>query len=330
MKYFITGATGFIGGRVTRQLVEAGHAVVALVRNPQEARQLVEIGVSIAQGDITDRESLPEPMSWADGVFHMAAWYKVGARDKSPAYRINVEGTRNILEAMKELGIQKGVYTSTLAVFSDTQGRMVDETYRYDGPHLSEYDRTKWLAHYEIAEPMMKEGLPLVIVMPGAVYGPGDTSAVGVTLKQYLQSRMPVAPKGAVLCWAHVDDIARGHILAMEKGEPGESYIIAGPPHSIEEVLAMAEEITGVKAPSVRVPPGAMKVMAGILGVVGAVVPLSEDYAPERLRVTAGTTYLASNEKAKRELGCTVRPFEEGLQETLVYMMEELGISPAQ
>jgi len=107
-------------------------------------------------------------------VFHMAAWYKVGAKDKSQAELVNVEGTRNVLEVMKELKIAKGVYTSTLAVFSDTKGRVVDETYRHHGPFLSEYDRTKWKAQVEVAEPMMKAGLPLVIVMPGLVYGPGD------------------------------------------------------------------------------------------------------------------------------------------------------------
>ena len=109
MRYFVTGATGFIGGRVAQQLVEAGHEVVALVRSPQKAKCLADIGVSISQGDITDKESLRSPMSDVDGIFHIAAWFKVGLRDKSAAARINVEGTRNVLEVMKELGIKKGV-----------------------------------------------------------------------------------------------------------------------------------------------------------------------------------------------------------------------------
>lgn len=330
MRYFITGATGFIGGRVAKQLVEAGHEVVALVRSPQKAKHLTDVGVSISQGDITDKESLRSPMSDVDGIFHIAAWYKIGLRDKSPAAKINIEGTRNVLEVMKELGIKKGVYTSTLAVFSDTKGKLVDEGYRYSGSHLGEYDRTKWVAHYEVAEPMMKEGLPLVIVLPGAVYGPGDTSSLGDAFRSYLQGKLPMLPKDAVLCWSHVDDVARGHILAMEKGTPGESYIIAGQPHSFEEAFAIAERITGIKAPSIRLGPSVLKVMAKIMGIVGAVFPLPQNYAAESLRVVAGTTYLANNEKAKRELGYTVRPLEEGLRETLPHMMRELGLPPSQ
>jgi nucleoside-diphosphate-sugar epimerase len=118
---------------------------------------------------------------------------------------------------------------------------MVDENYRYDGPHLSEYDRTKWVAHYEVAEPMIAAGLPLVIVMPGLVYGPGDTSSLRTTLIQYLQRKLPMIPKQSAFSWAHVDDIARGHILAMEKGKVGESYIIAGPTSTLEDALALAE-----------------------------------------------------------------------------------------
>jgi nucleoside-diphosphate-sugar epimerase len=321
MKYFVTGATGFIGRHLVQQLVGAGHTVVTLVRNPQEAGWLADLGVALARGDITDKESLQAGMTGVDGVFHLAGLYKLGFKNKALMRQVNVEGTRNVLETMRDLGIAKGVYTSTLAVFSDTRGQMVDETYHYSGPHLSEYDRTKWQAHYEVAEPLMHAGLPLVIVMPGAVYGPGDTSAVGEAFEQYLHKRLPVLPKGAVLCWAHVEDVARGHILAMERGKSGESYIIAGPARSFEDVFALAERITGIPAPRLRLTPGVMKALAALMGVVGAVVPLPAAYSAEGLRVTAGVTYLGSNEKAQRELGYTVRPLEEGLRETLETMM---------
>ena len=177
MKYFVTGATGFVGGRVVRQLIDAGNQVVVVVRNPPKAADLANPGVEIHKGDVTDKESMRAPMQGVDGIFHIAGWYKIGVKDKSEGAKINIQGTRYVLELMQEFGIAKGVYTSTLAVFSDTHGRMVDETYRYDGPHLSEYDRTKWVAHYEVAEPMIKAGLPLVIVQPGVIYGPGDTSS---------------------------------------------------------------------------------------------------------------------------------------------------------
>src|SRR3954453_11785026 len=125
MKYFITGATGFIGGHIARQLIGAGHEVRALVRTPAKAQELAALGARLYAGDVTEKESMREPMRGADGVFHVAAWYKVGARDKSVAEGINVGGTRNVLELMRELEIPRGVYTSTLAVNSDTHGQLV-------------------------------------------------------------------------------------------------------------------------------------------------------------------------------------------------------------
>ncbi|MEO8683066.1 MAG: NAD-dependent epimerase/dehydratase family protein, partial [Vicinamibacterales bacterium] len=148
-RYVVTGATGFVGGEIVKQLIGRGHQVAALVRSPEKAGMLKALSVELHQGDITDRESLRAPMLGADGVFHVAAWYKVGVVEPQ-AEHINVEGTRNVLETMREMGVTRGVYTSSVAVFSDTHGAVADESYRYEGPHLSEYDRTKWKAHYEV------------------------------------------------------------------------------------------------------------------------------------------------------------------------------------
>jgi nucleoside-diphosphate-sugar epimerase len=326
VKYLVTGATGFIGGRVVDQLLAAGHQVHALVRSAAKAPALARPGVTLFEGDITERASLRPATTGVDGVFHLAAWYKVGPRDKSPAERVNVEGTRHVLETMRDLGIPKGVYTSTLAVFSDTKGQLVDETYRHDGPWLSEYDRTKWVAHYEVAEPLMRSGLPLVIVQPGLNYGPGDTSMVRDTLVQYLQSKLPMLPEGSAYCWGHVEDTARGHLLAMDKGRVAESYIIAGPPHTFVEALTLAERITGIPAPKRRAGPGMLRAMAGIMRVVEKVVPVPAAYASETLRVLAGTTYLGSSAKAERELGFSARSLEVGLRETLLHEMKLLGM----
>jgi nucleoside-diphosphate-sugar epimerase len=328
MKYFITGATGFIGGHVARQLRAAGHSVTALVRNPTQARDLARLGVELAPGDITDKESLRGPMTGADGVFHLAAWYKIGARDKSAAVRSNVGGTRNVLEMMRELGIPKGVYTSTLAVFSDTHGQLVDENYRFNGAHLSEYDRTKWQAHYEIALPMTQNGLPLVIVQPGVNYGPGDPSAIGNALRDYLQGKLPIVPDQVAYCWAHVEDTARGHLQAMERGRTGESYIIAGPPCTLVAALQLAEQISGIKAPRLKGAPGLLRLLSRLIGVIEPLIPLPEQYAAETLRVSAGATYLGSSAKAERELGFQARPLAEGLRETLSYEMKQLGLAP--
>jgi nucleoside-diphosphate-sugar epimerase len=323
MKYFLTGATGFIGAHVARQLAQAGHQVVAVVRSPEKAQDLATLGAAVHKGDVTDKETMRAPMRGVDGVFHIAGWYKIGVRDKRAGAQINIEGTRNVLELMRELQITKGVYTSTLAVNSDTHGKLVDETYRYDGAHLSEYDRTKWAAH-KLAEQFIADGLPLVVVMPGLVYGPGDTSSVRTTLIQYLQRKLPMIPRRTAFSWAHVDDIARGHILAMEQGVPGESYIIAGPTATLEDALKLAEQITGVPVPRLRVEPGVLKAMAGLMRVVERVAPVPDDYSAEYLRINAGVTYIGDNAKARRELGYSPRSLKEGLAETLYHEMRLL------
>ena len=164
---------------------------------------------------------------------------------------------------MRTLEIPRGVYTSTVAVFSDTKGAVPDETYRYDGPHLSEYDRTKWIAHYRVALPKMEEGLPLSIVMPGLVYGPGDTSGMHTALVDLLRGRLPMTPAKTAFCWAHVEDTARGHILAMEKGKPGETYIISGPRHTFEYAFDLAASIAKVRAPMLHPGPHAMRATGG-------------------------------------------------------------------
>jgi nucleoside-diphosphate-sugar epimerase len=326
MKYFVTGATGFIGGSVARQLRSAGHEVHALVRDPARARDLQAVGVRLFRGDVTDPTTLSEPMAGTDGVFHLAAWYEIGTRNRARAEEINVRGTQHVLDTMRTLGIAKGVYTSSVAVFSDTHGRLVDETYRHDGPWLTLYDRTKWQAHYEVALPAMRSGLPLVIVQPGLVYGPGDRSITHRTILRYLRRKLPVSPRGTSYCFGYVDDIARGHLQAMTRGRAGESYIIAGPHHTFGEFFRTCEQLSGVPRPRLEPPAAALRALAGVVRVVGAVLPLPETYRYESLRVMAGVTYGGDDRKARRELGFTTRSLEEGLRPTLAECMHELGM----
>lgn len=325
MRYFVTGATGFLGGELVDQLLEAGHDVVALCRTPSKADHLAERGVEIAEGDLTDKESMREPMAGTDGVFHVAAWYRVGVDAGGLAERINVDGTRNVMELVDELSIPKAVYTSTIAVYSDTDGELVDESYRYDGPHVTEYDRTKWQAHYEVVEPMAENGLPVVTVMPGVIYGPGDTSDLARLRKQYLQGDLPAIPRETAYCWGHVEDTAEAHVAAMDRGQPGEDYVIAGEPYTLVEMFDLAEDITGIDAPR-ALSPRLFGAMAPVAAVVDRVVDLPADYKPESLRALGGTTYLADNSKARDELDLEHRPFEEGLRETLEAEMWELGM----
>ena len=328
-RYFVTGATGFVGGEVAKQLRTRGHRVTALVREPEKASLLAKLGCNLHVGDITAPGTLRAGMDGADGVFHLAAWYKTGApRARNLAMAINVEGTRHVLEAMRAVGVAKGVYTSTLAVFSDTHGALVDETYRYDGPHLSVYDESKWRAHYEVALPAITAGLPLVIVQPGAVYGPGDTSALRGVFVDHLRGRLPVVPAGTAFCWGHVDDTAHAHIEAMERGRAGESYIIAGPAHTLREAVDVAARYSGRPAPVAGMPPALMRGMASAMQLVERVVAVPPRFSSETLRVTAGVTYLGANAKAAREFGFAPRPLDEGLRHLVEHELRVLGLPP--
>ncbi|MCU0491577.1 MAG: NAD-dependent epimerase/dehydratase family protein, partial [Chloroflexaceae bacterium] len=212
----------------------------------------------------------------------------------------------------------------------DTGGKLVDEHYRFTPGargFTSEYERTKWLAHYDVAEPLIAKGLPLVIVQPALVYGPGDNSLVGQSMRQYLQRRLPAAPQGATFCWAYVDDTAHGHLLAMERGRIGESYILAGPTHSMIEALLIAEKITGIPAPRLRPPVPVMTAAARVVSAIERVahLPVPQNMTAESLRAML-STYMADDSKARRELGWTTRPLEAGLRETLEAEMAQLRV----
>lgn len=323
MKFFITGATGFVGGVLARQLRAAGHEVNALVRSPEKANELLAIGVKLFKGDVTDKESMREAMTGVDGVFHVAGWYKVGVKDKSDGEKVNIQGTRNVLELMRELNIPKGVYTSTCGVNSDTKSRVVDESYRFNGKHLSEYDRTKAAAH-DIAKEFIAAGLPLVIVMPDVIYGPGDTSSLRTSLIQFLKGRLPILPSQSGICMGHIEDTVQGHILAMENGKAGETYIIAGDPCRTIDVFKLAAQVTGRSSP-IMVPYQLMKMMAVLVTPLDPVLP--ESFTSEYLRVLAGVTYWGDNSKAKRELGYNPRPFREGWEATLRHEMKLLEMN---
>lgn len=317
-RFFVTGGTGFIGSYVIKQLCKTGHEVVALVRESSQTKHLENLGVTLAIGDITDPSTLIKPMEDTDGIFHLAGCYEYGI-DLGHAEKINVEGTQNVLRTMQELGIPKGVYTSTLAVNSDTGGEPKNETFRYQGPHLSVYDKTKWQAHYEVAEPLIRQGLPLVIVMPGMVYGPGDTSQLGDLLEKAVKGKWVTLPGGkTLLCWAHVEDIARAHLLAMEKGTPGETYIISGPCHTYRQGLKTLKQVTDQKLRIIWFAPLLLKVMSKLMAIIEKVFPLPARFSSEAMRVTGGTTYYGDNSKAKKELGYTPRSLEQGLRDTFV------------
>lgn len=314
MRYAITGATGFLGGVLARQLLDAGHEVVALVRDPSRARDLADAGVKLVPGDLDDAPALDKLCAGADGLFHVAGWYKVGSRTPELGERVNVEGTRNALEAARRNGVRRVAYTSTLATNSDTRGEVVDESYRFTGRHLSVYDRTKAAAH-DIAVEYASDGLDVVILMPGVIYGPGDTSQVGAMIERTARGKRVVAPRDGGMCWAHVEDVARGHVAGMEKGAPGAAYMLAGPPASLAEVLRSVAEIAGTKRP-LTLPVSMVRATAALNTAIGKVVRLPADYTGESLRASVAT-YLGTPARAEQELGWSARGLDEGLRDTV-------------
>ena len=325
MRYFLTGATGFIGRRLAMRLLEDGHDVAAIVRKPHEARDLKVQGADIFQGDITDRQTIAAGMQGADGVFHIAAKYEFGLRSHSLMESVNVGGTRNVLQTMRELRIPRGVYTSSIIVNSDTKGILVDESYQDDDPHLSEYARTKWEAHYHVARAMIFDGLPLIIVLPSSVYGPGDQSSIALMFKDFLRGRLPMIPSKAMLSWVHVDDVVTGHILAMEKGRIGESYNLSGPTHTFIEAFEEAARITRRRPPPIHLSPGFLRFASRLSGTLEPIIKIPSHYSAEALASSAGTTTIASFEKARSELGFEPRDLRQGLKGTLTDLASRIS-----
>lgn len=341
----VTGATGFLGREVTRQLLARGDDVVALVRDPARAeatlagilpgpagRALPLAGIApppatgrlrLADGTVTDASAVRTALAGADAVMHIAGWYALPRGKPRPGYETNVTGTRVVLEAMRDLAIPRGVYTSSLVVNSDTHGALVQENYQYTGGRfLSWYEETKYRAHYEVAEPLIAAGLPLVILQPGVIYGPGDTSVVHQALDDFLTGRLPGLPARAAVCWSYVEDQARAHLLALDRGVPGQNYFAAGPPHTFTDAVAVVARLTERRPPR-TLPVGLVKMAAGLLGLAEA-VGLGPGAAS--WRSIAGVTYIADDSRARRDLGWSPRPLAEGLVPTLRWELDRLGL----
>jgi dihydroflavonol-4-reductase len=324
MKAFVTGGTGFIGSHLIRKLQDRGYEVHALVRSQAAAAVLEAIGVQPVWGDISSQEAMRPGMQGCDVVFHLAGWYKVGAQDQSMAWRINVDGTRNVLSLAFELGIPRILYTSTVAVFGDTKGKLVDESYQMpDRNFISEYDHTKWAAHYEVAQPLIKQGAPIIILQPGIVYGPGDHSLVGQMMQAFYRGWLVFFPgPETLLSFAHVEDIAEGHLLAAEKGQPGESYIITGPSLSLRSMVHMWAKVSGKPAPLAYIPARWIKPLLPLAEFLNRYLPMPEILSPDGVRIL-GVSYAARAYKAWTHLGWETRPLERGMQETFDWIAQE-------
>jgi nucleoside-diphosphate-sugar epimerase len=319
MKVFVTGGTGFIGGEVVRQLRARGDEVACLVRNPEKGKAVAALSCELIAGDLGDAEAIRQGMSGCDAVIHAAAIYKVGIpASERPAMReANVGGTERVLGAARDAGIGKIVYVSTVGIFGNTHGEVVDESYEHPAKDFtSSYEQTKWEAH-QVAKQMIADGLPCTIVQPGGVYGPGDTSSIADLLDQFLSGKMPLIPFPDLgICLSHVEDIAAGILLGLDKGRPGEAYVISGPATTVREAIDTVAGLSGRKAPKRALPTPVMKAMIPIGPLVGKMMGQPPNLR-ELISSADGVTFWASHEKATRELGYQPRGLEQGLRETL-------------
>lgn len=320
MKVFLTGGTGFIGGAMARQLRDLGHDVVALVRSPEKADDLRRIGAALIEGDLSDPGTIAVAAEGCDAAIHGAAIYRVGVTggESQQLRASNVVGTEHALDGLIQAGIPRIVYVSTVAVLGNTKGQTVDETHARDeaAGFLSVYDETKYRAH-QLALDRIADGAPIIIVQPSAVYGPGDHSEVGDMLTRAAQGKLPALPFGDLgLSMVHVDDVAAGAILALDKGRIGESYILSGENATVAELVAKAAALKGRSAPKLTVPSTLLKLVAPAGRLVGPIFGMPVNIR-ELVRASDGVTYYVSHEKASRELDYRPRSLEAGLASAL-------------
>jgi dihydroflavonol-4-reductase len=328
VKVFLTGGTGFIGGHVATQLRARGDDVRALARSPEKGAALTEMGCEVVVGDLSDTAAIAEGLEGVDAAIHGAAVYEVGIPQSEHAamYEANVVGTDNVLRAALQAKTPKVVYVSTVGAFGNTRGQVVDESYEHPGADFtSYYEQTKYEAHQIAKRLIAEEGLPCVIIQPGGVYGPDDHSELGNQMNQFLSGRMPfLAFPDLGMNMVHVDDAAAGVLLGLDKGKPGEAYVIGGQITTMRELMTTVAKVADRKPPKRTIPTGLLKAIAPAGPVVGKIMGQPPNMR-ELISSADGVTFWAKHDKALAELGYSPRDLEQGLRD----MLEVEGKLPA-
>jgi nucleoside-diphosphate-sugar epimerase len=299
---------------VVHRLADRGEDVVALVRDPARAGRIAESGATIVGDDLSSVPRLTELFHDADAVIHAAGSYRVGITkaERGPMWDANVGTTTRVLDAAEAAGTARIVYVSTVNVFGNTRGQVVSETYRRDlgDGFLSWYDETKYGAH-EVAEQRIAARVPVVVVLPSQVYGPGDNTSIGALLRMANQGQLRYRAVDDVgLGFVHVDDLAAGILAALDRGKVGRSYVLSGPTTRLRDAVGLAAGLAGRKPPAFRVPTGLIRVLSRLGPVVG------QPNLAEVLSASAGVTYWASAARANEELDWTPRDIEAGFRDT--------------
>ncbi len=316
----VTGASGFVGWHVARQLLKRGHRVRALVRPSSRLR---ELDAEVATGDLRDPRSLERAVAGCGVLFHVAADYRLWARDPQELYRSNLDGTRNILEAARNAGIERVVYTSTVGCIGIPKGSQGDEQTPVSIRDMTgAYKRSKFLAE-QVALEFARGGLPVVIVNPTAPVGDHDfkPTPTGKIILDFLRGGMPAYIDTGVNL-VDVADVAEGHLLALEHGRPGERYILGRENLTLAEILGKLEAVSGVRAPRRRIP-YAVAFVAGVVTTAWARLAGGEPAVPLDAVRLARKKMFVSTEKAIRELGFAPRPVETALARAVEWFRAE-------
>jgi dihydroflavonol-4-reductase len=319
MKALVTGATGFVGAAVTRALLGGQWQVRVLARRGSDRRNLRNLDVEVCEGDLGDSSSLERGAQGCDGLFHVAADYRLGAPDPAQLYRVNVEGTRNVLNAAQRAGVRRIVYTSSVATIGiPADGTPGDErTQSSLANMIGHYKRSKYLAE-QVVRDAAQGGIPVVIVSPSTPVGPGDIkpTPTGLLVLDAAAGKMP-AYVDTGLNIVHVDDVAAGHLLAYERGTPGERYILGGQDLSLREILEMIARLEGRNPPRIRLPYGLVLPIAYVAEGFARLTGRSGRITLEGVRMSRKKMFFSSA-KAARELGYRWRPplqaFEDAIR----------------
>lgn len=315
MKAFVTGATGFIGASIVRELLKEGFHVRVLARHGSDRRNLHGLDVEIVEGDLLDPDSLRQGMRGCEVLYHAAADYRLWTRDPASMYAINVDGTRNILEVALMEGISRVVYTSSVGTLGNpgdgTPG--TESTPVTFADMVGDYKKSKFLAERE-AEAFVGRGLPLVIVNPSTPVGPYDVkpTPTGKIIVDFLNRAMP-AYLDTGLNIIDVEDCARGHILAARHGRIGEKYILGNENLTLRQIFGMLEKVTGLRAPRLRLPYTPI-LMAAYVNEAMARATGREPMIPLAGVQMARKFMFFDSSKAVRELGLPQRPAFEALE----------------
>jgi len=317
MHVFLTGGSGFIGTAVARRLVARGDRVTAVVRDPDRAEDLRALGIDLRQGDLKRTAAIVDAMHGTDAAIHLAGDYRVGipARDRAAMLDSNVSLVHRVLDAAATTGIERILHTSTVNVFGDTHGRIVDERYRRDlsDGFLSYYDETKFLAHRSVEE-RIAAGARAVIVMPGMVYGRGDHSELGAQLQgAYDGTRRYIAFPETGISAVLVDDVAAGIVAALDRGRLGESYVLAGENTRIRDAMAVAARVGGKRLPRLVLPTPLVRLGSRTPGPLARLAGFPEDLH-EVFMAAQDVSYWASSAKAASELGYAPHDLASGIR----------------